>query len=282
MTERTLRLGIFQFGPALLDVRENAQRIATAAGGTTVDLLATPELSLTGYDVRDAAVDVAVTLDPATATAVLPDGPTPLLVGLVEKAGDGRIFNTAAILQGRTPVFRHRKIYLPTYGMFDEARYFARGTQVRTHDLGAWRIGVLVCEDFWHPALSYLLAAAGVHLLVVAAAAPGRGVLQGSGSGGRFASADAWEHIASTTALLHGIYVALVNRTGVEAGLTFAGGSLVVSPGGDVLERAGDEGDALLLAELSLDTVERARRPYAHLRDEDLALVKRELNRLTE
>lgn len=282
MSERTLRLGLFQFAPALLDVGQNSERIVEAAGRMGGDLLVTPELSLTGYDVRDAATDVALPLDPGTSCAAFPQAaPGRVLVGLVEKANDGRLYNAAAILDEGIPIFRHRKIYLPTYGMFDEARYFAHGTQLQTHTLGLWDIGILVCEDFWHPALSYLLAAAGIHLLVVAAAAPGRGVLKGSESGGRFASADAWERIASTTALLHGIYVVLVNRTGVEGGITFAGGSLLAGPDGRILERAPDEGDALLVMELSLDDLDQARRPYAHIRDENIALVKRELQRLS-
>src|ERR687893_824298 len=116
----------------------------------------------------------------------------------------------------------------------DEWRYFGRGDRVEPFEVNGWRIGVLICEDFWHPALTYILAMQGIHALVVLAAAPGRGALTGGEEGAFFASSDAWERIARTTAQLYGIYVAVCNRVGVEGGVTFAGESLVVAPDADV------------------------------------------------
>jgi len=274
-------LGIFQSAPRLRDVGANAAEIARTAARAGADLLLTPELSLTGYDLGDDAPAVALPLDADAPLLPELEGAPPVVVGLVERGEGGVVYNVAAHLRDGRVFHRHRKVYLPTYGMFDEGRFFGRGGRVDAYSpFPGWRAGLLVCEDFWHPGLIYLLAAQGIHLLLVQAAGPGRGVWAGGESGGPFASADAWERIARTTAQLYGIYVALANRAGVEGGVTFAGESLIVAPTGDVLARAPAVDEALISAELSLDEVERARRPYFHGRDEDPHLLLRELSRV--
>lgn len=277
-----LRLAAYQFAPAMLDVDGNAARIARAAREARADILLTPELSLTGYDLRDDAADVALPIAAGFGGALdaLDDAPD-TIVGLVEATDDGALFNAAVHVHAGAPLFRHRKVYLPTYGLFDEMRFFGRGRAVRTYDLDGWRLGLLICEDFWHPSLAYLLAMAGAHVLLVQAAAPGRGLSSEDG-GPDFASGAVWERMARTAAQLYGVYVVLANRTGVEGAVTFTGGSLIVGPDGEVLDRASPDSESLLLHELSLDEVARARRPYSHLRDEDPSLVHRELGRLLD
>jgi predicted amidohydrolase len=282
-----LRLRVEQFSPVLGKPAENLDRIVAAqaaARAEAVDLLVTPELSLTGYELRDRTPALAVPLedDPFPQLAAGPD----VVLGLVERDAGFVPFNTALHLRGGKVLHRHRKVYLPTYGMFDEARYFGAGRSVRAYDAGGgWRVGLLVCEDLWHPALVYLLAAAGVHLLIVQTAAAGRGAWAGrqdAESGGRFASWDAWEHLARAAAVAYGIYVVLANRVGVEASCVFAGGSLVVAPDGTVAARADDRAEETLTTDLWLERVALARRPFSHQRDDDPHLVLRELRRLLE
>ncbi len=280
LPDRPLRLGVLQFAPVLGDVVANARRIADAADQLAGDLLLTPELSLTGYDLRDAVGDVARPLEPAPPP--LGEAPGDVLVGLVE-ATDAGGRNAAVVYRGGRVQHVHRKIYLPTYGMFDEARHFRPGREVRVWERDdGWRVGVLVCEDFWHPGLHYVLASAGIHLLLVQSAAPGRGVWEGGEGGTRFANMDGWVRIARTTAALYGIWVALANRTGVEGPITFGGGSLLAGPDGELLHRAGPEGDDLLVSALDPADLRRARTPYAHARDDDPALVARELARILD
>ncbi|HEX6940166.1 MAG TPA: nitrilase-related carbon-nitrogen hydrolase [Longimicrobiales bacterium] len=277
------RLAVHQFAPELRAVEANAARIAAAAARSGADLVLTPELSLTGYDVGDDAAALAVALDDGAAPAAALGAGPDLVVGLIDRGAGGVPYNAAVHLRGGAVWFRHRKRYLPTYGMFDEGRFFGHGDTVAAYDLGGgWRAGLLVCEDFWHPALVYLLAVQGIQLLLVQAAAPGRGAWSGGAEGGRFASSDAWVRIARTTAQLYGIYVALANRVGAEGGVVFAGDSLIVGPTGEVLARAPSDAETVIEAELSLDEVARARRPYAHARDEDPHFVRRELTRILE
>ena len=279
-----MRLGLLQLAPVLRDPAANAARIAAASRDAGADLLLTPELSLTGYDLGDEAAHLAVPVrpgEPASFAPALADAGD-VVVGLPELGEDGVVYNTAAHLRNGRVLFRHRKRYLPTYGMFDELRWFGRGSRVEAYDAGdGWRIGLLVCEDFWHPALAYLLAVRGINLLLVAAAPPGRGVLQAEGDA-LFASAAVWERMARTTAQLYGIYLGMAVRVGVEGGATFAGGSLIVGPGGEVLARAPEAVEALISAELSLSELARSRRPYAHIRDEDPAWTAAELARALE
>jgi len=271
-----LRLALAQTAPLLRDVAGNAARVTALARDAAADVLLTPELSLTGYDVGDAVHHLAAPLD-ATA-ALLRDAPGTVVAGAIEQAHGGP-FNAALAVRDGAVLFRHRKIYLPTYGMFDEARFFGRGARLDTWSPApGWSAGLLVCEDFWHPGLVYALAARGIDLLLVQAAAPGRGVVEG-GAHGAFASADVWERMARTTAQLYGIYVALANRTGIEGGVTFSGGSVIAAPDGALLALAGDHGENVLHAELSKQAIARARRPYAHARDDDPRLVIAELQR---
>jgi len=279
-----LRLAVYQSAPKLRDPEENARRIVAAAAAAQADLLVTPELSLTGYNVGDDVARLALAADVGCTLPFpgLGDG-APTLVGLIERGDAGVHYNAAALVKSGRVAFRHRKLYLPTYGMFEEGRFFGRGGDLQTFEpVEGWRAGVLICEDFWHPALAYVLAMARVHLILVMAAAAGRGVFQGGEAGGRFASADVWERMARVTAQLYGVYVALANRAGVEGAVTFTGGSVVVGPDGGVLARGPEEGEAVLEVTLDPEEVRRARTPYAHLRDDDPRLTMRLLARLVE
>jgi predicted amidohydrolase len=277
-----LRLGLFQHASRPGDVSANVARVAAVAAEAQADLLLTPELSLTGYDVRDNAADLALDLSAdQPILAPLHAATGTVVTGLIERAREGRVYNSAVAFDRGGIVYRHRKIYLPTYGMFDEARFFAPGDRIEPVEIHGWKLGILVCEDFWHPGLIYALAAAGIDALLVLAAGPGRGAWDG-GEHGDFASADGWERIARATAQLYGIYVALANRAGVEGAVTFAGGSVIVDPAGDVLARAPSLEETVLHATLSRSALHRARRPGWHGRDDSPALVARALQRLVD
>jgi predicted amidohydrolase len=276
-----LTIAVAQLTPALRDIAANASRIVDAVRQARADLVVTPELSLTGYDLGDSVHRLARPAQRGVAVAGFEGLPleSHALVGMVER-GVGGPFNSAVLLRsGGEVVYRHRKIYLPTYGMFDEGRWFGRGSVLDTVELvGGWRVGVLICEDFWHPGLVYVLASRGIDVLVVQSAAPARGVWEGGETGG-YRSVDVWERIARTTAQLYSIYVVLASRAGVEGGVTFGGRSLVVGPDGAVLARAPEEGEAVLTVRLLRCSLEQARVPYSHARDDMTALVAAELRR---
>jgi predicted amidohydrolase len=278
----SLLLELYQFDPALEDVTANAGRIADRAAGSDASLFVTPELSLTGYDIGEASSELARPVrigQPLEGAEPLAAANPAIVAGLPEIGDNGVVYNTLALLEAGIVRFRHRKMYLPTYGMFDEGRFYGRGDSVDPFEIRGWRIGFLVCEDFWHPGLAYVLSAAGIDVLVVISAAPGRGGgIEDEGP--RFANMEGWMRLARTTAQLYGIWVALANRCGVEGGTTYGGGSLVVAPHGDVVSRASAFEETVLSVKLTRESIERARRPAAHVRDEDVRLMRALLNRL--
>jgi NAD+ synthase (glutamine-hydrolysing) len=281
----SLRLAVLQTDAVLEDVDGNAAAIAEAASGLTADLVVTPELSLTGYALGSSAGALARTLTVGggiVGAEALVDVPGTVVVGLPERSATGHPYNAAAAVRDGEVRHVHRKRYLPTYGMFEEARHFAPGQAVELHSIDeAWRVGVLICEDLWHPALAYLLAMAGADVIAVLAAAPGRGVWDG-GDGRPFGSWEGWIRLARVTAQVHGTYVALANRGGVEGPVTFAGGSLIVAPDGALLAQADAPPGAVLEATLERSALEAARAAAPHRRDEDARWLAERLRLLAD
>jgi predicted amidohydrolase len=274
-----LKLRVEQTAPVLGDPEANRAALEATARGADADLLLFAELTLTGYSLGHRARELGLELHGSPPLSLPSQGPT-VVFGLVERGEDHLTYNSAVAARGDAILAVHRKVYLPTYGTYDEGRTFARGRRpLRVFEAArGWRTGILVCEDFWHPALAYLHALQGADLLLVLAAAPGRGL--GDGHGALFSSWESWELIARTTALIHGMYVAVCNRVGVEDGVTFAGGSLVVDPCGAVVARAPLGVPARLDVVLERERVARARHPFSHLRDDDAAVTLATLERI--
>ena len=124
----------------------------------------------------------------------------------------------------------HRKLYLPTYGLFDEGRDVGAGDALRAFENGFGRAGILICEDAWHPTTAWLLAQQGAEVLFVLGNGPTRGAREGRG----ITSLNVWRDLLRVTAQFQTSWVVYVNRVGVEDGLSFGGGSAVVDPFGRV------------------------------------------------
>lgn len=276
-----LKVTLVQFAPERRNVNANLMRMESAvAASPGADLVVFPELALTGYLLGGAVQEVALPLSNGSPLALEPGSPA-VAFGMVERGSDQLVYNTGVVARDGAVVAAHRKIYLPTYGMFDEGRLFAPGRQgVRPFDLTPdWKIGLLVCEDLWHPALAYLHAIQEADVIVVMAAPPGRGLPE-EGDRNEFASTEPWELLVRATAFLHGVYVLLACRTGVEGGVTFSGGSMVADPTGTIVARAPEMEDARLEVTLDKEAIRRARASFSHLRDEDPNLVQREIQRI--
>ncbi len=278
-----IKVGLGQIKPVLGDVRRNLEthlKVIEQAAAAHVDLLVFPELSLTGYYLQDLVPEVA--LDPGNSDVLqqLIDlshrTNVDLVVGFVEVAADYRFFNSAAYLSQGRLVHIHRKIYLPTYGMFDESRYLAAGEVLRAFDTRFGRMGILICEDLWHPSTLYLMAHDGAHVLIAVSASPGRGLRRPDQLG----SAHAWESINRSAAQSYMLYVVYVNRVGFEDGAMFSGGSELVDPFGRCLVKAKTFDEDLCFGEIDALEVRRARTLYPLLRDERLDLTLRELQRI--
>ena len=213
-----------------------------------------------------------------------------LVFGMVLRSEDFRYYNSAVYLAAGEVQHVHRKVYLPTYGMFDEQRYFAAGDRVRAFSVGGASTGMLVCEDMWHLSTPYLLFVQGASLLVCISASPGRGVLADPDVERGLGSAESWGDLCRTVAQFSGAYVAYCNRVGYEDGVYFWGGSEVFGPDGRRLAAAqGAEvkqgepvppGDQLLFVDIDIREVERQRVITPLLRDEKVDFTLRELERV--
>jgi len=275
-------LALAQIDPALGDPEKNvalhcayADR-AIAAGAQMVIF---PELSLTGYTVRDMNWDLAVRPDapPSYMKPLLEKSRAiPIIAGGVEEGGTYGIYNAAFLFENGTMRSVHRKTYPPTYGMFEEMRYFSRGQSVRAFDSPIGRIGVIVCEDLWHMSLPYLLALDGAQLIVSLTASPTR--LGGDSGDLHMQQVNTENHKAY--ARLLSVYLAFCNRVGFEDGINFWGGSQILGPSGDVLAAAPVFESGLVCARLDDAEIRRARRFSRHFVDEDPHLVARELDRI--
>jgi len=283
-------LALAQIAPVLGDLAQNLAlhevKIAEskAAGA---DLVIFPELSLTGYQLQDLAPEVAMRrTDPRLQSlAKLTSGGPSAVVSFVESTDDHRLFAAAALLEGGEVRHVARKCYLPTYGLFGERRFLAAGDAIRAtraalggSAAGDVGIGIGVCEDFWHPTLPAILAQDGAELLINVAAGPARGASVDADQG--LGSAASWGTLLRATAALTTSYVAFTNRVGVDESLIFWGGSRVIGPDGVVIAEAPLFEEALLLAEIDLDEVARARSALPLLRDERLELTRREFDRI--
>jgi predicted amidohydrolase len=277
---RTFRVALAQISPKLGDTAANlslhldAAKEAKRAGA---DLVMFPELSLTGYLLRDQAPEVALRVDSAPfARLERASREIDLLFGFVEEAPGHRYHNTAAYLSCGRVLHVHRKIYLPTYGMFDEGRDFAPGEQLRSFDAPFGPAGILVCEDCWHPMCAWLLAQEGAEVLLVLSSGPTRGARPKRG----ITSLEVWHSLLRATAQFQTSFVVYVNRVGYEDGLNFGGGSIAVDPFGRVVAALPALETGLAVAELEEEVLRRARTAYPLLRDEKLDLVHREIDRI--
>ena len=276
-----LRIALAQVEPALGDVRTNLAMHLRRAGEALkrgADLIVFPELSLTGYLLKYLVADVA--LSPRYGATLAPllkmSRRIAMVVGFVEETDGHRFHNSALFLEGGRVRHVHRKVYLPTYGMFDEGRYFAAGDRLQAFPTRLGRMGMLICEDLWHTSTALVLAQDGADYLLVLANGPTQGVQARRAP----ASQVTWKDLARVSALLQTVYVVCVNRVGFEDGINFAGGSCVVDPFGRTVAEGRLIEEDLVICDLERSALRRARTSLPLLRDERLPVLSREVQRL--
>ena len=283
-----LRIALAQIAPRLGLLDENLAThhdlIAKARAGGA-GLVVFPELGLTGYLLQDLAAEVAMRLDDprllslAGETAGTGARAFSAIVSFVEESADHRLFISVALLEGGHVRHVQRKLFLPTYGLFDERRFFAAGDLLRAtpSDLGVG-VGLSVCEDFWHLGVPQLLALDGAQILVNVSSSPGRDLASLNEVG--LGTATSWRTLLRTYAQLTTSFVVFVNRVGVDESISFWGGSEVIGPNGDAIFSAPLYDEGLFFVDVDLADIRRERIALPLLRDERLELAARELDRI--
>jgi predicted amidohydrolase len=278
-----LRIALAQVAPRLGDLEANLARhheLIGEARAAGAGLVVFPELGLTGYLLQDLASEVAMRLDDPRLVelAAATDGLS-AVVSFVEESADHRLFIAAALLEDGAVRHVHRKVHLPTYGMFDERRFFAAGDMLRAvpSRLGVG-VGLAVCEDFWHLSTPQVLALDGAQILVNVSSSPGRDLAMSNEVG--LGTATSWRNLMRAYAQLTTSFVVFCNRVGVDESLSFWGGSEVISPTGQALVSAPMFDEGMFLVDVDLADVRRERISLPLLRDERPELIAREWRRL--
>ena len=279
-----LRLAIAQVRPRKGAYAENLRRFgdvfrAAAAAPDPPELIIAPETALTGYFVEGAVRELALPAerlfeDLAREHAASAAGPVEVALGFYE-VHDNRLYNSAlyASLGGSDAGIRHvhRKIFLPTYGVFDEERFVEPGRSMEAFDTRWGRAAIAVCEDAWHSFVPMLGALDGAQLIIIPSASPARGI-EPDADPGRPSSLSRWERIIQDIAGEHGVYVALAQLVGFEGGKAFPGGSVLASPDGQLAVRGPVFEEALIHCTMDFDEITRARADAPLLSDLEMRL----------
>ncbi|MCK5650026.1 MAG: NAD+ synthase, partial [Gemmatimonadetes bacterium] len=257
-----IQVGLVQFKPRKGDVPGNMERIRAlvATDGPKHDLLVFPEACLSGYFVEGGVLELALSADQLIERLGEPseDGPD-LVLGFFERWRRG-IYNSAAYLTpvgGRYQLLHvHRKLFLPTYGIFEEGRFVEPGRELQAFESRLGRMGMLICEDMWHSLPATILALGGAEILVVVSASPAREFGTGTGRPGNL---DRWDLLVTPAAVEHGIFVLVSQLVGSEGGKLFPGGSLAMGPTGTVLGRGQLFEEGVTSVALQTSDIDRAR-----------------------
>ena len=275
-----LTVALAQVDAALGDRDKNLERHRAwirQARDSEAQLVVFPELSLTGYFLKDLVAETAIPIDsPAVEQLRELSRDIDIVAGAVIEEPDHRYFNASLYFSAGDLAHLHRKVYLPTYGMFDDTRYFATGNRFRSFQTSFGRAGMLICEDIWHLSSAYVLSLEGVDMIICPSASPGRGISTDE----RLGTAESYEILCRTYAQFLTSFFLYCNRVGYEDGANFWGGSMVIGPNGDIIARQTDADESLVVASIDLGDIRRERLANPLLRDEKLELTVNELRRV--
>ena len=280
-----LRLAIAQVRPHKGAYQENLRRFGSlfreiGRWPEPPELVVAPETALTGYFLEGGVRDLALSADQLFTdlmeqhkSAGAP--PFDVALGFYEVHGN-RLYNSGlyATLGGAEAGIRHihRKIFLPTYGVFDEERFVEAGRSVQAFDTRWGRAAMLICEDAWHSFTPMLAALDGAQIIIIPSASPARGVISTDDSAGRPVSVARWNRLVQDIAGEHGVYVALAQLVGFEGGKAFPGGSVLAGPRGDILTQAPVFQEAIVPAVIDFEEITRARTDLPLLADLEMRL----------
>ncbi len=263
---RPITLLLAQSAPKLLDKQRNLKTISDRANGArrkNLDLLIFPELHLTGYTMRDEVYNLAEPLSGPSVKKVeqiAREHGVHIIFGMPEEGkAKGVVHNTAVFVGPKGVVGNYRKVFLPTHTAFEERRYYKPGHDAPVFDTPLGTIGLTICYDLYFPELTRLLTLAGADLIVCISASPSLRR--------RF-----FEGFCLSRAMENAVYLAYVNRVGLEDGLQFWGGSRVVAPNGSILAQCKYDDEAFQPCKVDLDEVRRSRPFIPTIKDVDPVL----------
>jgi predicted amidohydrolase len=275
-----MRVGLAQIDCVLGDIEQNLNHMrefVRRAHKYSVDLLVFPELCVSGYSLAQISEEVSLAPDDPRLESLLAEANDMSLVFGFHEDGGLRTYNSAAYYEAGRLVHVHRKLYLPTYGAFEERKHFSPGQSMRAFSSTLGTMAIMVCNDAWQPVLPFLAVQDGAQILLIPTnSAEGR-------FPGVFDNVDYyWHTITRFYARMFESVVVFVNRVGVEGAFEFWGRSHVVDAAGEVMAETRAPGEDLVIADVDLGEVRRRRRQVPLIKEARLALLSRELDRLAQ
>jgi NAD+ synthase (glutamine-hydrolysing) len=269
-----MKIALAQINSILGNLDKNVERhvnYCEEAIGKKADVIVFPELSLTGYSLKDLNLEVALNLSLTTKLDKLKElsSKIDIVCGLVEESDSYALYNSSSYLSEGKILHTHQKIYPPTYTLFEEFRYFSAGKTVNTFESKFGKAGMLVCEDMWHLSLPYTLAMKGAKIIYGIAASPTRMGVDTA----QFKNHEINSEQHRSFARLLSLYFVFTNRIGYEDGVNFWGGSEIIDPFGNVVAAGKLFDEELIFADIDLNEVRRARHSARHFNDENLDLT---------
>jgi len=277
-----MRVATVQFNPRLGDVDKNIEKtllFVKDAIKDKVDLCLFPELSLTGYNLQDLTFEVALKKNDERLIPLLEASrKVGIIVGLIEEDDNNLFYNSAFYFKDGKLFHVHRKIYLPTYGMFDEGRFVTAGEDVKAFKTEAGQGVTLICEDLWHFSNLYLAFLQGTKLIFSLSSSPGRGFKEEN----MFGNAEVWMNLGEFYSRMMGSYFFYSNRVGVEDGFVFSGRSFVADPYGKIVAVASNFEEDVLIVDIDETLIRSSRINLPLLRDEKPWVVLKNLRRILD
>ena len=278
-----MKVALAQINSAPGDIEGNLKKhldFIHQATAENADLIVFPELSLTG--------DKPVSNED---TGLLPDGEVlqtiaeashkiDIVIGLNERGTVNLYnrYNSAFYFSGGELVYRHRKLFLVTYGVFDEGKHYVPGNNLQAFNSRSARVSMLICNDVWHAASPYIAALDGAEMMIVPVNSA-RGTLDNY-----LDLPSTWEHMNRAYSAMLGFYTIMVNRVGVKHTIagehTYWGGSEIIGPDGKEIVKAPYDEEALVFGEINITRIARQRYEAPIIRDARLWIFRQEINRL--
>ena len=274
-----MKVRAIQFSPALGDIGKNMathSRHISRAIRDGRELIVFPELSLSGYQLKDIAGDIALRRDgPEWRELEKLSKKIDIIAGAPLEEEEGIITNAALFFSRGKWRHTHRKVQLPNYGMFEERMIFKAGDTFRTFKIGNFCAGILICREILFPMLAYLYFVQKTDLLIGISNSPQRGI----GKDG-ISSFQLWETMGYVFSQFYHQNYLFVNRVGFEDGVGFGGGSFFARAGQGICQKAAFIDEDVLDVEIAPADVRRARLSSNYLRDDQPELVLREMARI--
>jgi predicted amidohydrolase len=265
-----MKIALAQIAPKLGAVKENLEKHIQAiekAKKEGADIVVFPELSLCGYYAKDMYYEILPKVNQAIEVIREKSRGICVVVGTIEenKKIKGVLHNSAILLKDGVIIGTAQKVYLPDYGMFEDMKYFKPGNKINVFETDNCKIGVAICEDFWHPEVVHTLALKGAEVVIFMSASP-------------FMSKKTGEMLNRIRAIENTVFVAYVNNSGAQEGIVFWGGSEVVSPRGETIVKAEYIEEDFKVVEIDLDEIPKVRADMPVLRDARKVMLEELLN----